>query len=468
MNKKEKSSKKHKNKLWKKIGRGIYRLLSGIYKIFDRVLITPISKIMLSVQKILKNNSLPLDRLLNNKIFLIIFSLLTAFVAFYFVDKNADSLVNKSADILYNQKVTALYNEEAYVVEGLPETVDITLIGRRADLYLAKQYPSDDVIVDLRDLKPGSHKVTLKYSGSGAIASVEYKLDPTIAAIVIYEKISVEKPLSKEIINEDKLDSKYTINNITFDRDSVYVKDAEYKLNQVAMVKALVDVKDIVNPTVGTTTLKEIPLVAYDSSGEKLDVEIVPSTVNATIEIASPSKEVPFKVIPEGEVVFGKAINSITLNETKATIYGDTETLANISYIPVKIDVNGLSEDTEFNINVSKPNGIREISVPAVVAKVTVSTITETTIEGVNIETRNLGNNLVARAASVKDSTVSVIVKGTGTNLKSITKDNISAYVDLQGLSEGTHNVSVKVTGDDVKLSYTPKTTTITIIISKK
>ena len=142
--------------------------------------------------------------------------------------------------------------------------------------------------------------------------------------------------------------------------------------------------------------------------------------------------------------------------------------MANISYIPVKIDVNGLNEDTEFNINVSKPNGIREISVPAVVAKVTISTITETTIEGVNIETRNLGNNLVARAASVKDSNIAVIVKGTDTNLKSVTKDNISAYVDLQGLGEGTHNVTVKVSGDDLKLSYTPKTTTVTIIISKK
>ena len=398
--------------------------------------------------------------------FLIVFSLILAFVAFFVVDKNADSLINSSADILYNQKVTALYNEEAYVIEGLPESVDITLIGRRADLYLAKQYPADEVVVDLRDLKPGSHKVSLKYSGS--VSSVEYKLDPSTATIVIYEKISASKQLSTEIINQDKLNSKYTITNVTFDRDEVYVKGAEYKLNQVASVKALVNVEEIVNPTVGTVTLKEIPLVAYDAKGNKMDVEIVPATVDAKIEIASPSKEVPFKVIPEGNVVFGKAINSITLNETKAIIYGDEKTLANISYIPVKIDVNGLSSDTEFNINVSKPTGVREISVPAGRAKVTLSTITETTITGVNIETRNLGNGLVARAASAQDSTVAVIVKGTDYNIRAINKDNISAYVDLQGLGVGTHNVTVKVTGDDVKLSYTPKTTTVTIVISNK
>lgn len=468
MSKKEKSSKekKNKNKFWKKLGRGLYNFFAAIYRVFDRFIITPISKLMLAISNLFRTNNKPLDRLLNNKMFLIAFSLVLAFVAFFVVDKNADSLINSSADILYNQKVTALYNEEAYVVEGLPDVVDITLIGRRADLYLAKQYPADEVVVDLRDLKPGSHKVSLKYSGS--VASVEYKLDPSTAAIVIYEKISASKPLSSEIINGDKLDTKYTITNVTFDRDEVYVKGAEYKLKEVAIVKALVNVEEIVNPTVGTTTLKEIPLVAYNAKGEKLDVEIVPATVDAKIEIASPSKEVPFKVIPEGDVVFGKAISNITLNETKTIIYGDEETLANISYIPVKIDVNGLSANAEFNINVSKPTGVREISVPAVVAKVTLANTTEKTIDGVNIETRNLGNGLIARAATSNDSTVSVIVKGTTNNLNAITKDNISAYVDLQGLDAGTHNVTVKVTGDDVKLSYAPKTTTVTIIISKK
>ena len=67
--------------------------------------------------------------------------------------------MNNSAEVLYNQKITALYNKESYVIEGLPETVDITLIGRRSDLYLAKQYPTDEVVIDLRNLKQGTHTV---------------------------------------------------------------------------------------------------------------------------------------------------------------------------------------------------------------------------------------------------------------------------------------------------------------------
>lgn len=467
MNKRKKTSSKPKNyKFLKKIGRGIYKFFVSIYKIIDKIIIIPISKLMILISNIFKSNNKPIDRLLNNKLFLIIFSLVLAFGVFIIVDRTTNTILDSSADILYNKKVTALYNEEAYVVEGLPETVDITLIGRRADLYLAKQYPSDEVVVDLRDLKPGSHEVNLKYSGS--VSSVEYKLDPSSSTVVIYEKLAEARSIAKEILYENELNSKYNISSVTFDREEVYIKGAEYKLKEVAIVKALIDVKNIVNPNVGTTTLKDIPLVAYDVNGNKMDIEIVPAKVDAVIGITSPSKEVPLKVIPEGEVVFGKAIESMTLSTSKVTIYGDSDAINEINYIPIKINVKELSKNTEFNVNISKPSGVKEISISSVVVKVTLTDITEKTISDVSIETKNLGNGLIAQAASKSDSSVSVIVKGTETNIKALTVDNIKASVDLQGLGVGSHTVNVEVTGEDLKLGYTPKTKTVTIIIKNK
>lgn len=460
---KKNSSKK--TKLWKKIGRALFNFFSAIYGVIDKIIITPVAKVLMLFSKLLKSNNKPIDRLLNNKIVLIIISLILAFTAYFLVDDTTEIMLNSSAEILYKQPVTALYNEEAYVVEGLPETVDIMLIGRRADLYLAKQYPAEEVVADLRDLKPGSHKVSLKYSGS--VSSVEYKLDPSSTTVMIYEKVSESRTIYKEILNENKLNSKYTISNISFSREEAYIKGAAYKLKEVAIVKALVDVSEIANPNIGTTTLKDIPLAAYNSKGEKLDVEIVPGAIDATIEIKSPKKEVPLKVIPEGNVVFGKAIGNISLSETKATIYGDEEALANITYLPVKINVEGISSTTDYNVNIAKPSGIKEISVNTVKVKVTLDTIKEKTVENVSIATRNLSEGLVAQAASSKDSAIDVIVKGSSTNLKAVTNDNITAYVDLQGLGVGSHTIEVKVTGDDLKLTYAPKTTKVTIVIKK-
>ena len=242
---KQKTPKKRNYKLLKKIGRALYKFFAGVYNIFDKLIITPLSKLMLLIMKSLQSNNKPFDRLLSNKVFLIILSLILAFGTFLFIDNTTDIMLNKSADILYGEELTALYNEEAYVVEGLPETVDITLIGRRADLYLAKQYPNDDVVVDLRDLKAGAHEVALKYNGS--VSSVEYKLDPSTIAIVIYEKLTESRNISSEILYENKLNTKYNITDISFSRDDVYIKGAEYKLEKVAVVKALVDITNIVN-----------------------------------------------------------------------------------------------------------------------------------------------------------------------------------------------------------------------------
>ena len=185
---------------------------------------------------------------------------------------------------------------------------------------------------------------------------------------------------------------------------TVYCHNQSYQrkqdeIRQIATVKALVDVRKINNPSVGTTTLKEIPLVAYDEKGKKLDVEIVPGTIDALVEIASPSKEVPLKVIPTGEVVFGKAIDEIKLNKTKATIYSDEATLEKISYIPVNINVSGITKETEYTVNLSLPSGVRDISTKTVIAKVTLDDVKEKTIKNVNIATKNLENGLTAQAA---------------------------------------------------------------------
>ena len=64
-----------------------------------------------------------------------------------FIDNESNVMIDQYAEILYDQTVTAVYNEESYVVEGLPESVDITLIGQRRHIFLAKQSPSKGVTV---------------------------------------------------------------------------------------------------------------------------------------------------------------------------------------------------------------------------------------------------------------------------------------------------------------------------------
>ena len=150
-------------------------IFSPIVNFFDKILISPITKLILKVNDYFKDNNHGFERILNNRQALIIISLLFALVTFYIIDQEKVSLVDDNAEIIYGVPVTSVYNEEAYVIEGLPETVDVTFIGKKWNVYLAKQYPAEEISVDLSDLGPGTHKVNLNYKQNVCILVIQRK-----------------------------------------------------------------------------------------------------------------------------------------------------------------------------------------------------------------------------------------------------------------------------------------------------
>lgn len=438
---------------------------------FDKWLITPITKLILLITDFVKDHGREIEKFINKKQTLIVLSLFFAFAVFVLVDQNSNTILNKSAEVLYNQPVTAEYNEEAYVIEGLPETVDITLIGRTSDLYLARQYTSSlSVSVDLRGLSPGSHKVKLNYTqGLKALKSIDYKIDPSSANIVVYEKVSETRELDYDILHKDKLDNTLILDSVDLSRNDVIIKGASYKLKQVATVKALVDIDDINNPKVGTFTLKEIPLIAYDSDGKPVDVEIVPNSIDAQIKITSPSKEVALQIIPKGDLAFGKSIKEFTPSISKVTIYGDESVINSIESIPVEIDVTNLSSSKTFNVNIDKPSGVRSISSKTVSIKVTLDDVITKEFTNMGISVENLNSNFKAYAINKEDREVTVVVKGSSNVVNNLDSKTIKVTVDLSSYTTpGEYDVDVKVTGDDLKLSYESKTKKVKIKIEEK
>lgn len=449
----------------KKIIRGIGKFFRHIGAFFDKWLITPITKFILKIIDFSKSNSKGLERFIGKKQTLIVISLLLALAVFFIIDSEGNTIIDQYAEILYNQPVTATYNEEAYVVEGLPETVDITLVGQKRHIFLAKQYPSGGVTVDLTGLKPGQHKVTLKYAQQ--LKSIDYRLDPSTVTVTIYDKVSQTKSLTYDVLHQDNLDSKLSIDSVELDRSEVIVKGAEYKLEQVATVRALVDVDEFAKQEAGELTLDSVPLVAYDTNGKVVDVEIVPKTVTAKVTISSPSKEVPIEIVPKGDLAFGKAIKSLSSNIDSVTIYGSEDALSRIDSLEAEIDVTGLDADKDYTVTLKRPTGVTEISAKTVTVKVTVDDSTTKEFENISIATENLDSSKYkVQALSEEDSRVTVVVTGSQSIINSIDSSIIKAYVDLDGLGVGEHEVEVKVVGDDVKLTYASKTKKVKVRIT--
>ena len=448
----------------KKIG-----FFGRLWRFIDRKIIIPITRFLMSFVKWFSNSNKALETFLSRSNTLLFISLFLAVLVFIFIDQKMTLFTNTSAEVLKDRKVNAVYNEEAYVVEGLPEKVDITLMGSRSDLFIAKQSTAK-VSVDLSGLKEGTHKVNIEYAKPNG--SIDYSVNPSVANI--YKKVSEIKTVTADLLNQDSLDSKLVIEDVKPSKDRVVIKgtddvNAINSLKKVASVKALVDVENLTVQDTGIITIKKIPLKAYDKDGNILNVEIVPSKISVDLEVASPSKTVPIRVIPKGTINFGKSISTIDITPSNTiTVYGKQSVLDSLQYVPVTVDVDNLKSDKDFKLEIPKPKGIKSMSLNNIGVKLTLGDSSDKDINNINIDVRNLNDNYVVQGLSQNDIKVSVSIKGVESVINSLSADDIKAYIDLKEYKPGEYNVPVKVEGTDSRVTYISKTKKVKIRVVEK
>lgn len=447
-----------------RVAKIIGSFLKAIYRLIDKSIVTPISRIIYNVNNYLKNHNGGLDKLLNRPNVLLYASLVLALVVFLLIDSQVINLVESEAEVVTNIPVTVKYNEEAYVVEGIPDAVDMILTGRKSDIYLAKQLGEHEVILDLTDYTASStpYKVYLNYTKS--IDSLTYKLDPSYVSITISDKISELATVSYDLLNNADLDEKLSVESVELSKTEAVVKGSRKALDEIATVKALIDLNNDKLTEAGTYNIDNIPLVAYDSNGIIIkDIEIVPASITATIKLNSHKATVPLSVLTTGDLVTGKAIASILINNNSTyslDIYGDQEEISEINSVPVTINVEGEGNKgtKTYNVTISKPNGVRSMSASSATISVTFGDEKQKTIElsHRDIKYKNLPAGLSATATS--STIIPVQVQGVQSVIDAVSSSNIYAYIDLAGYSVGEHEVDVKIESNDPRLSFVVST----------
>ena len=445
----------------------IISFFKGIVRFFDRYVIMPITRV---IYKITKNINVPnkkFETWLSKSSTLLFLSLFIAIFVFIAVDQKIINFSNQSAEVLRDQKINVVYNEEQYVVEGLPEKVDVTLIGSKADLYIAKQTAVGSVSVDLTGLKPGTHKVNIKYDLGKS--NIDYSVNPSVATIIIYDKKSDTRTLSYDVVNSDKLSNTLVVNSVKLNVDEVTIRGAEYKIKQVATVKALIDVSNITNKSAGKQTLNDVNLKAYDSNGNVVEVEFVPEKISAEVELSSPSKKVSLNFVPTGTMTSGKSIGGYTFSQNTVTIYGDNETLSSIESVDVVVNVSKINSDTTFKAEIKKPSGVKTLSDNYVTVTLTVTDSSSEPVRfNIPLTGINLAPGLSAQPVGEDNAFITVEAQGASSVLSSIDASDITVYVDLQGLGPGTYTKEVEVKGANPLATYKAKRTEATVIITKK
>lgn len=435
------------------------KFLQKVYLFVDKFIVTPISRFIYFFQKNIKKTRGWFDKLINKSKFILYLSLIFAVIVFLLVDYEVVTLVENQYDVITNVPVNVTYNSVSYVVEGVPETVDITIFGRNSDIYLAKQLADYQVELDLTNYEASDTPYRVNFIYVKSVDNVKYNLSPSYANVVIKEKVSEVFSLSYDILNLDSLSPELNVKDVVLDKSEVVVKGSRETLDEVSSVKALIDLKSQRFNKVGTYDMKDIKLVAYDNAGKVMkNVEIVPAKTEASIVLESYSKSIELRVNTTGTLIAGKAISSILINgkETYALkVYGEESDLEELLTMPVTIDVDKLGKETTktYTVSVNKPAGVRYIDGDTVTVTATFADEDERTIDlGNKIVNEGLKDGLTANIIST--SGASVQVKGVTSVIKSIESEDLKAYVDLEGLGKGEHEVKVTIDDDNPLVNY--------------
>lgn len=438
-----------------------------IFNAFDRYLIIPITRLIFKITKVFGRPNKHFETWLSKSTTLLFLSLFLSIVIFIVVDRKIITFSSQSAEVLKEQKINVKYNEEQYVVEGLPNSVDVTLIGNKADLYIAKQSSNTGVTVDLTGLTPGTHKVNIEYEQG--LSGIEYSVNPSIATVIIYKKVSDTRALTYDLVNSEKLDNTLVVNSVKLSANDVTIRGAEYKIDQVTTVKALIDLEQLSTKDAGTQTINNIDLKAYDVKGNIVDVEFVPAKVNAELDLSSPSKTVPLNFVSKGNLSTGKAIGNYSFSQNEVTIYGDSKSLEDIDSIDVEVDVSDIKDDSTFKVEIKKPNGVKLISTNYITVALEITDSSTDPIKfDIPLTGMNVGDGLIAQPLDDENGFITVEVQGASSVLSSIDKSDIIVYVDLNGLTEGTYTKEIVVKGSNPLAIYKAKRTEATIVISKQ
>lgn len=358
--------------------------------------------------------------------------------------------------------VTSNVSESVYEISGLPETVDVMVRGDASDVQFASQQKSNyRVLADLSDLPEGKHEVRLEPVNFSN--KVEVTLNPSTAVVTIKKKISRSYRIGYDYINTDKLDKIYALGEPQFSQNEVIVRASEDTMNQISYVKALIDLNGV-----KADFEKDAILVAYDQTGSKVDVDILPEKVSVSVNVTMPNKEVSLVVVPEGVLADGKAIDSYTLDHSSITVYAPEDVLETLKEIKIKVPVDKISEDTTITMPITLPNGVTKGSVSKVKVALKIKEAQSKEISDVPITYTNYNDNFKIILGDTKAST-KVMVSATKSVLETIKKEQIHVVMDLsQCNAAGTYEVPLKVSGDNALATYTLANKTLKITLEEK
>lgn len=408
--------------------------------------------------------SVTLDRILFSKKYSKLVALFLALLLYVSFNLPEEALFEniKNAEDLGTFPVTAIVSDQAYEVSNLPETVQVRIIGDLSDIKNIKQSKNFRIVANLTDLTEGTHEVKIK--AESAPSSVDVVLEPSNAIVTIKKKSIRSFTLGYDYTNRGNMDPSYDLSEPHLEQGEVHVRASNDTLDKIAYVKALIDIKT--SYTSDFTT--QATIAAYDDKGNKMDVDIIPATMNATVAVTRPCKEVPITIVPNGIIANNKAISDYELDFDKVTLYAEQSVLDSIEELPITIPASTLTSDREISMPLIPPYGVTKISESVVNISIKLAPIKERILKDVKIMFANVPEGFGVSFIE-GNATQDVTLQGAEKVINDMKAEDIEVRVDLSQIEgAGDYTLPIQVKGNNHLVTYVLKNAETTIRVTQK
>lgn len=377
-----------------------------------------------------KTNKLNFSKLFYNDKFVMLFSVILAFIIWVNLSVNSqETRYLTVTDIPIS--LPELGNDlHFFGTDNL--TAEVRISGNS---LVVASVTSSDIYITAADTSqltsPGNYTLNL-VPKKGSIKS-DYNFDSTVRPSTI--NTYIDRYAEKEIAITDRIDvsavdSEHYAAKTQLSRQTINVKGAEAVINSIAEADAEYTFTD---PISETQTVEAI-IVLRDSKGEKIDTQYITTdakTVTAAVPILK-IKTIP--IVPNitnapDSFVFDEDIISVEPSTIEVAIPDDaTENISSISTDEIDLSKVNLTNN-HFNVGLQISSGLRNLK-QITEAEVTFdkSKLAE---KKITLSKFTIINDSPNRKTNVSTKSIDVVLIGEKNQINTITASNITAVIDM-------------------------------------
>ncbi len=317
-----------------------------------------------------------------------------------------------------------------------------------------------EATVDLERLQAGTYDLSVRVeplTGRGGLRLLQVIPD----AVEVELKSLFSKSVSVSVNLEGSPPPGYETSVPELDAETVLVTGTQ---DRVTLVSQAVVTLDLTGRT--EETAQALRLEPRDSRGFLVEgVSLEPSFVNISVDITQTEFSRPLAISPVviGSPAAGYDVVSVAVDPSVATVFGPPSFIGEAATLRTQpVDITGATEDVVRTVSLDLPVNVSVSGGTSVTVTVQIEPAQGRRTLGVTAVAVGLDPELSISGAL---PTVEVVLLGELPTLQAIRPNDIAPTLNLSGLGEGTHEVTVSVSApaETLVASVSPETAKITL-----